>query len=110
MVTDAMVDGDKIDFWSTGCHQKILLRGAGYLGYVDSNQGEITSISVGYMPPNPRVIKLHRTSYIQYPEPLSKHPSGFFFFSKSSGLSLGHPQSWRRIASGYIKGLESPCP
>ena len=33
--------------------------------------GVITSIFVGYMSPNPRVINRHITSYIQYPEPPS---------------------------------------
>ena len=50
-----------------------LLRGSGYLGYVDSNQGfVVTPISGSKMFPNPRVINIHITSYIQYPEPLSK--------------------------------------
>ena len=46
-----------------------VLRGSGYLGYVDSNQG--------YNPykwvicPLTRVINLHITSYLPYPEPLS---------------------------------------
>ena len=46
-----------------------ILRGSGYLGYVDSNQG--------YNPyrwvicPLTRVINLHITSYLPYPEPLS---------------------------------------
>ena len=39
-----------------------LLRGSGYLGYVNSTQGEKTSIFVGYISPNPRVINLHITS------------------------------------------------
>ena len=48
----------------------LVLRGSGYLGYVDSNQG--------YNPykwvvcPLSRVINLHITSYLPYPEPLSK--------------------------------------
>ena len=50
---------------------ELILRGSGYLGYVDSKQGEKNPISVGYTSPNPRVINLHITSYIQYPEPLS---------------------------------------
>ena len=49
----------------------LLLRGSGYLGYVDSNQG--------YNPykwvicPLTRVINLHITSYLPYPEPLNSY-------------------------------------
>ena len=38
-----------------------------------------TSISMGYMSPNPRVINLHITSYIQHPEPLSNQTSTLKF-------------------------------
>ena len=41
----------------------LVLTGSGYLGYVDSSQGNLTSISVGYMSPNPSIINLHITSY-----------------------------------------------
>ena len=40
--------------------------------YLEVQDRVITPISVGYMSPNPRVINLHITSYIQYPEPLSR--------------------------------------
>ena len=67
----------------------IILRGSGYLGYVDSNQGFLTSISVGYMSPNPRVLNLHITSYIQYPEPLSSKLPSHLLISGSVRKSPG---------------------
>ena len=48
---------------------KNLLRGSGYLGYVDSNQGYNPYKWV--ISPLTRVINLHITSYLPYPEPLS---------------------------------------
>ena len=46
------------------------LRGSGYLGYVDSNQGY--NPYKWFICPLTRLINLHITSYIQYPEPLSR--------------------------------------
>ena len=49
---------------------KWALRGSGYLGYVDSNQGY--NLYKWVICPLTTVINLHITSYIQYPEPLSR--------------------------------------
>ena len=47
--------------WVTAAESPGLLRGSGYLGYVDSNQGFFIPISGSKMSPNPRVINLHIT-------------------------------------------------
>ena len=57
----------KYRFWTPN---KYLLRGSGYLGYVDSNQGY--NLYKWVRCPLTRVINLHITSYIRYPEPLSR--------------------------------------
>ncbi len=79
----------------------LLLRGSGYLGYVDRNQG--------YNPykwvicPLTRAINLHITSYLPYPEPLSmgSNPSKKSIHPQKKNRQIQRVQwsSWWRLDS-----------
>ena len=72
-----------------------LLRGLGYLGYVEVVTRVFSLLEVGYMSPNPRVINLPITSYIQYPEPL--RTNSYWYENGGGQIPIRNPWNWQRI-------------